>query len=254
MMKTIILEKEKVYCGTVLLVNAGHPIKEKEAAGLMPADMHFPDILMRRDAANALQFIIKKISAGNAIVPVSGYRSSEEQAAIYEGSLKDRGKEFTKKYVALPDHSEHQTGLAIDLGQNKEDLDFICPCFPYDGIYGEFRRTAPDYGFIERYAKDKEDITGISHEPWHFRYVGWPHSKIITEKGFSLEEYIEFIKSYQDDCRFVYEPDYGTGIEIYYAPANGSQTLVVMPETCLYQISGNNTDGFIITVWKNFRK
>ena len=159
MMKTIILEKEKVYCGTVLLVNAGHPIKEKEAAGLMPADMHFPDILMRRDAANALQFIINKISAGNAIVPVSGYRSSEEQAAIYDGSLKDRGKEFTKKYVALPDHSEHQTGLAIDLGQNKEDLDFICPCFP-----------------------------------------------------------------------------------------------VVMPETCLYQISGNNTDGFIITVWKNFRK
>lgn len=251
MMKTIALEQEKIYCGNLLLVNANYPVREKKATNLVPVNIGFPNILMKRDAANALQFVSKKISVGDAIIPVSGYRSSEEQTAIYDGSLKDNGEEYTKKYVALPNHSEHQTGLAIDLGKNKKDIDFICPDFPYDGIYGEFRRIASDYGFIERYAQDKEEITGISYEPWHFRYVGYPHSKIITENGFSLEEYIDFIKAYQDNCRFTYKPEHGTGMEIYYVPADSIRTLVFMPETCLYQISGNNTDGFIITVWKN---
>lgn len=79
------------------------------------------------------------------------------------------------------------------MGLNKQDIDFIRPDFPYDGICGEFRKVAPNYGFIQRYTEDKEKITGISHEPWHFRYVGYPHSQIITERGLSLEEYIEFV-------------------------------------------------------------
>lgn len=250
MMKRIELEKDKIYCGTLLLVNADYPFRDNNAKKLIPADVRFPDILMESDAANVLQFIFEKISAGNSIVPVSGYRSSEEQTAIYSGSLKDNGEDFTRKYVALPNHSEHQTGLAIDLGLNKKDIDFICPDFPYEGICDEFRRTAPDYGFIERYAKDKEDITGISHEPWHFRYVGYPHSKIIKENGFSLEEYAEFIKDYRDDCRFVYKHPLGAEVEIYYIPAYDDKTLITIPENCIYRISGNNIDGFIVTAWR----
>ena len=165
-------------------------------------------------------------------------------------SLKDNGEDFTQKYVALPDHSEHQTGLAIDLGLNKKEIDFICPDFPYDGICNEFRKTAPNYGFIERYKKDKEEITGISHEPWHFRYVGYPHSKIMTERGLSLEEYTEFIKAYRDDCRFVYRQSLDARVEIYYIPANKEITFISMPDNCVYQTSGNNIDGFIITVWR----
>lgn len=248
-MRTVVLEKEKIYCGTLLLVNAHYPLRNHNIKNLTPVDVHFPDVLMKRDAAKVLQLILEKISAGSSIVPVSGYRSSVEQTDLYNGSLKNNGEEFTKKYVALPNHSEHQTGLAIDLGLNKEEIDFICPDFPYEGICGEFRRAASDYGFIERYAEDKEEITGISYEPWHFRYVGYPHSKIIQENNFSLEEYTEFIKACRKDGRFAYKQAYGPDVEIYYVPA-ADETLITVPETCIYQISGNNIDGFIVTVWR----
>lgn len=250
MMKTIELEKEEIYCGTLLLVNKNYPLRDNNVKGLVPVDVRFPNILMKRDAANVLQFIFEKISAGNSIIPVSGYRPLEEQTAIYDGSLKDHGEDFTRKYVALPNHSEHQTGLAIDLGLNKKDIDFIRPDFPYDGICDKFRRVTPDYGFTQRYAKDKEEITGISHEPWHFRYVGYPHSKIIEENGFALEEYTEFIKEYREDCKLVYKEAFGSQVEIYYIPANNDKTLIAIPETQVYQISGNNIDGFIVTVWR----
>ena len=176
--------------------------------------------------------------------------SLEEQTAIYDGSLKDNGEDFTRKYVALPNHSEHQTGLAIDLGLNEKEIDFIRPDFPYVGICNEFRKVAPDYGFIERYAKDKEEITGISHEPWHFRYVGYPHSKIMQENVFSLEEYTQFIKAYLEDKKYLFEQAHRAEIEIYYVPAKDDKTLIKIPENCVYQISGNNIDGFIVTVWR----
>lgn len=248
MMKTIELEKEEINCGNLLLVNKNYPLRDNNVKGLVPADVRFPNILMKRDVANVLQLIFEKISAGNSIVPVSGYRSLEEQTAIYDGSLKDNGEDFTRKYVALPNHSEHQTGLAIDLGLNEKEIDFIRPDFPYVGICNEFRKAAPDYGFIERYAKDKEEITGISHEPWHFRYVGYPHSKIMQENGFSLEEYTQFIKAYLEDNKYLFEQAHRAGIEIYYVPAKDDKTLIKIPENCVYQISGNNIDGFVVTI------
>ena len=250
MMKTIELEKEEINCGNLLLVNKNYPLRDNNVKGLVPADVRFPNILMKRDVANVLQLIFEKISAGNSIVPVSGYRSLEEQTAIYDGSLKDNGEDFTRKYVALPNHSEHQTGLAIDLGLNEKEIDFIRPDFPYVGICNEFRKAAPDYGFIERYAKDKEEITGISHEPWHFRYVGYPHSKIMQENGFSLEEYTQFIKAYLEDKKYLFEQAPRAGIEIYYVPAKDDKTLIKIPENCVYQISGNNIDGFVVTIWR----
>ena len=102
----------------------------------------------------------------------------------------------------------------------------------------------------ERYAKDKEEITGISHEPWHFRYVGYPHSKIMQENGFSLEEYTQFIKAYLEDKKYLFEQAHRAGIEIYYVPAKDDKTLIKIPENCVYQISGNNIDGFVVTIWR----
>ena len=250
MMKTITLSKEQIYQGDLLLVNAQYPYRDDSRKFYVSLDSHYAEIFLNREAANVLQLIFRKISSGNAIIPVSGYRSSMEQTEIYNTSLKDNGEEFTRKYVALPNHSEHQTGLAIDLGLNKPGIDFICPDFPYDGICEEFRQAAPDYGFIQRYTKDKESITGISHEPWHFRYVGYPHSKIITERGFSLEEYTEFIKNYRDSCRFIFTVVCEKEIETYYVPANNNETTINIEENYVNQISGNNIDGFIVTVWR----
>lgn len=248
-MKTIKLEASEIYCGTLILVNAQYAWKGHSVKDLTPVSTGFPNILLKREVSDILKMILKKISARNLIVPVSGYRSRKEQAAIYNSSLKENGETFTKKYVALPDHSEHQTGLAVDLGLNTKNIDFICPAFPYEGICNAFRKTAPEYGFIERYEKEKEEITGISHEPWHFRYVGYPHSRIMKENALSLEEYIEFIKNYREDRALICKTGYGTKAKIYYVPAEEENTQLTVPEDGIYQISGNNTDGFIITVW-----
>ena len=111
---------------------------------------------------------------------------------------------FRSTYVALPGHSEHESGLAVDLGLKKDVIDFIRPDFPYDGICGVFRELAPDYGFIERYPRGKEAVTGIGHEPWHFRYIGTPHARILTESGLVLEEYAAQFSAEEGNVERVY--------------------------------------------------
>lgn len=114
----------------------------------------------------------------------------EEQEKLYQNALTESGPQFTEQYVALPGHSEHQTGLAIDLGLRQPEIDLIRPAFPYEGICQKFRELAPLYGFVERYPENKEAVTGIAHEPWHFRYVGCPHAQCMTGLGLTLEEYL----------------------------------------------------------------
>lgn len=251
-MNTVILNRDKIHSGNLLLINAHHPVKVTSERDMIPADTRLPNIMLKREAANVLKLILDEISAGNSILPVSGYRSAKEQTEIYDGSLKSNGAKFTEKFVALPYHSEHQTGLAIDLALNKGNIDFICPDFPYEGICDDFRKIASRYGFIERYPHEKEQITGIAHEPWHFRYVGYPHSEIMKEKALTLEEYIDFIKQYPREKNHLNINKNGKNIEIFYVDASKADaTAITLPEGTVYQISGNNTDGFIVTLWKN---
>lgn len=247
-MKTIILGKSDIGNGNLILVNAAHLLQNSEMGKLVPACANYPDILLRHIAASALQDALKAISARGKIVPVSGYRGAEEQTKIYNDSLRENGADFTKKFVALPGHSEHQTGLAIDLGIHSDHIDFIRPDFPYDGICEVFRETAPSYGFVERYPAGKESITGIAHEPWHFRYVGFPHSTIMTDNNLTLEEYVNFLKDYSLECPLV-----AHGSEIYYVPASGEMIEIHLPEKAAYQISGNNIDGFFVTIGRKTR-
>lgn len=174
----------------LILINQTHsyPVSIQQDMVIIHPD--FPDILLEREAVQALARLMAEIDGWQHIVPVSGWRSFFEQQKIYQDSLRDNGQEFTALYVALPGHSEHQTGLAVDLGLRQSDINFICPAFPYDGICQRFRELAPSYGFIERYPAGKESVTGISHEPWHFRYVGTPHAECITRRGLTLEEYL----------------------------------------------------------------
>lgn len=175
---------------SLILVNSQHAYLTDAGQDLIPVHESYPDILLEREAVHALSRIMEQLDGWRFIVPVSGWRSMEEQQAIYDKSLRDHGLEFTKKFVAAPGHSEHQTGLAIDLGLLQPEIDFIRPAFPYEGICQKFRELAPAYGFIERYPEGKEHITGIAHEPWHFRYVNTPHSEIMAFQGLTLEEYL----------------------------------------------------------------
>ncbi|MFC3904534.1 D-alanyl-D-alanine carboxypeptidase family protein [Clostridium disporicum] len=174
----------------------------------------------------------------------------DEQIDIYNSSLIVNGEEFTKKYVAEPDCSEHQTGLAIDLAKKSNDVDFICPEFPYDGICQRFREVSVKYGFIERYKEEKKYITKISGEPWHFRYVGYPHSEIMTENNLALEEYLEFIKQYKyHENPYIFTIG-NRKILISYKEYVDENISIDLSDNDLYKISGNNYDGFIITVWR----
>ncbi len=234
-----------IHSGLLVLVNAEHPIRRRERPVLAPA-AHGSDVLLDTRAAAMLTGLISRLGAAGEIVPVSGWRSMREQRDIWDGSMAENGTEFTRKYVALPGCSEHQTGLAIDLALRSDNIDFIRPDFPYDGICGRFRALAADYGFIERYQAGKEHITGIAAEPWHFRYVGRPHARLMSDNGLCLEEYVELLRSYPYPERLletrggVYEADVG------FAFAKSELELPDAP----YQISGNNVDGYIYTLWR----
>ena len=170
-MKTIILRTDDIHRGNLILVNQEHSYQEQHAVLCSVGTWEGADILYERTAAAALNKLIQEIGGAGQIVPVSAWRSLAEQQKIWDDSLAEHGLEFTQSYVAVPGHSEHQTGLAIDLALNQPQIDFICPCFPYEGICQRFRQKAAEYGFIERYQEDKQAVTGIGHEPWHFRYV-----------------------------------------------------------------------------------
>lgn len=125
---------------------------------------------------------------GYNIVVESGYRSYEYQAEILKENLIEMGEEVYK-YVALPGTSEHQTGLAIDVALYK-DGEYIDK---FDDSFPEIKwlhENCYKYGFILRYPKGKEDITGYNYKCWHFRYVGKELASEMKEKAIStLEEY-----------------------------------------------------------------
>ena len=234
-----------IHNGLLILVNAEHPIQHMERPVLAPA-VPGSDILLDTRAAAMLSGVISRIGAAGEIVPVSGWRSEAEQREIWDGSMRDSGEEFTRKYVALPGCSEHQTGLAIDLALRADNIDLIRPEFPYDGVCGRFRALAADYGFVERYQSGKEGVTGIAAEPWHFRYVGRPHARIMCEMGLCLEEYVEYLRAYPYPERLlevrgeVYEAEVGFA---------GARDALGLPDAP-YQVSGNNVDGYIYTLWR----
>ena len=108
------------------------------------------------------------------------------------------------------------------------------------------------YGFVERYPEGKEGITGIAAEPWHFRYVGIPHAAIMERHGFCLEEYIDYLSLFPADGRHLEIEIQNKSFEIFYqklGPAEPSVTLS-LPSSLPFQVSGTNTGGFAVTLWR----
>ena len=251
-MKTFQFKKADITKGFLILINPLYPLKNDiPKENLVPASPEAAHILLERQTAKMLSKVMAFLGCEREIVPVSGYRTMQEQQTIYANTLREHGEGFTQKYVAIPGCSEHQTGFAVDLALNRETIDFIRPDFPYTGICQRFRDISTQYGFIERYPAEHEQITHIAHEPWHFRYVGYPHSETMKKSALTLEEYTDYLK------QFLYQGNHlklkinWRNYEIFYVPVqNEKEVIIEIPDGIPYQVSGNNVDGVVVTLWR----
>ena len=165
-----------------------------------PDDLVYPDVpftfdekvekrMLREDAAAALKAMFDGAAKdGIKLAGVSGYRSGATQKSLFERYAKRDGEEAANRYSARAGHSEHQTGLAIDVS----GIDGKCAvvdCFGDTEEAAWIAEHAHVYGFIVRYPEGKEDITGYKYEPWHLRYVGEDIARQVFESEMTLEEY-----------------------------------------------------------------
>lgn len=180
----------------LLLVNREHPLAKTYQPELVPVTGH--NAAGEKRAVEALEEMLAAgTREGLRFVVCSGYRTEDEQRKLYLRQIQKKlaegfdGKTAVaeaEKYSALPGCSEHQSGLAFDivalsyqtLNEGYEETE--------EAIW--LRKHAEGYGFILRYPKEKEAVTGIGYEPWHFRYVGTVAARAITRGGLTLEEYV----------------------------------------------------------------
>lgn len=145
-------------------------------------------------AMQALKDMINKMKRAGikSIWIQSAYRSYEKQKALFDNKVKEYVKQgksqeeaeaLAQKLVQRPESSEHHLGLAVD-------FNYVNNEFENTAAFEWLQQHAAEYGFILRYPKDKGEITGISYEPWHWRYVGKEHAQKIKEQGICLEEYV----------------------------------------------------------------
>lgn len=176
------------------------------------------------------------------------YRTNDFQRELYERDLEQTGEEESSR-VAKPGSSEHETGLAFDLSETV-NYDYMG-----EGDHAWINENSYHYGLILRYTEEKKNITGFDPEPWHFRYVGLPHAYYMKQNNLCLEEYIDMLRVScpYEGTHLEFADDTGVEYEVFWYPADTSAdtTSVPVPSGLRYDISGNNVDGFIVTVYKN---
>ncbi|MEI6053851.1 MAG: M15 family metallopeptidase [Candidatus Saccharibacteria bacterium] len=178
-----------------MLVNKTRPISTDFA----PDAVKIPDVTtiptrsvneqsVRSDIEAPLIALFQAATAANHYLLVgSGYRPADVQLSIFNNMANQIGRQAANQYVALPGQSEHQTGLALDIGSTSMKC-FLNSCFAdtADGIW--LAENAHKYGFTLRYPLGKEAITGYGFEPWHFRYVGVDLATALYESKLTLDE------------------------------------------------------------------
>ncbi|PDY88067.1 M15 family metallopeptidase [Bacillus toyonensis] len=239
--KKIEVTEEQIYKGDLLLVNKDYSVKKDSVRSdiinvaqnselVRGYGVLDRNIRLSKDIVKKFLNVID--AAGkegvNYFLISSGYRDFQEQRQLYE--------EMGSDYALQPGYSEHNLGLSLDVGSTQDKME-KAP----EGKWIE--ENVWKHGFVLRYPKNKSNITGIQYEPWHIRYVGLPHSAIMQEKKFTLEEYLDFLKEKKEISTNVEGKEYKVS---YYKFSNN--TTISVPINQHYEISGNNMDGVIVTV------
>lgn len=159
----------------------------------VPTALKNPEINQLRKAAyDALKELFAKAKEEKSFVLYarSGYRSYNTQESLYGAYAESKGQAAADKFSARPGQSEHQSGLAIDI--TCEAMNYQLDDTFFNTEEGKWvAENAHRFGFIIRYPKGKEEITGYQYEPWHLRYVGNILAKEVYESGLTLEEYFQ---------------------------------------------------------------
>lgn len=266
----LILSNSDVHKGDLILVNYDNPYifppepdnvtvyGNKSSSYKVSGDK----LMLRRDIVSGLNVLMDDFFAATGCGDVlvnSAYRSYDEQLALYNERVALYGEEKAAEYVSKPGYSEHHTGMAVDFSVYTSDgKSYVFGT--YDGAEW-LRSHFCEYGYILRYPSDKTDITRIEYEGWHYRYVGRAHAMIMKYLDLCLEEYIEYLKSYTADGKYLTLLDDGDvsymyagntlkcAYAVYYVPVSGGEsTEILIPKDTEYDISGNNTDGFVVVL------
>lgn len=149
---------------------------------------------------------------------------------------------------------EHSTGYAFDVNVYKKDGTSmrLAEAVASDGMYSWLYDHAAEYGFVLRYGSDKTGVTGMAHDPDHFRYVGAGHAQYMTENELSLEEYIGVLQKYPYEGEHL-EFSYGdVAYEVFYVkvPQSAESVLIDVPSDVSYTVSGDNICGVVVTLFK----
>lgn len=173
---------------TLVLVNKYYKLPSGyEPDDLITTSNNKSSVKMRKEASSALESMSNAMWDDDIkILLQSGYRSEDTQEYLYNNYVKSDGKEEADTYSARPGHSEHQTGLAIDLTMDGT----LEETFEDTLAFTWLTKNAHKYGFILRYPKDKVYMTGYMYEPWHYRYVGVEVATIIKNENLTFEEYL----------------------------------------------------------------
>lgn len=156
-------------------------------------DVNNKTILVEEETYEAYLWLKDFLEHKNIRIGISsGYRDLDHQQRVYDDFVEKYGQEYASKVVAPVGCSEHHTGLAIDIDLfiNDRFLESNIDMMQHEDIYLEIHKHLYKFGFILRYMKGKEDITGYPYEPWHLRYVG-ESSFDIYESNLTLEEYLK---------------------------------------------------------------
>ena len=187
------------------LVNPDVAVSEDfiENVGLTAIDTRFTDgkassKYFDSRAVGALNTMCKAaLEDGIRLTCISTYRTYDYQNGLFNNRIQryiNQGYSQTDalaaaaKVVAKPGTSEHHMGLAVDFNSVEQS-------FENTQAFKWLQEHAEEYGFIMRYPEDKQSLTKIIYEPWHYRYVGVEHAKAINDLGYCLEEYIEYLKN-----------------------------------------------------------
>lgn len=192
------------------------------------------------EALNEMMDAFNAETGNDSVAVISAFRDYEKQQETLNEYIALVGYNEAQRWASPPGHSEHQAGLAVDFGIYSGGA---VRTFLGTGVYAWFLQNSHEFGFILRFPANKTDITETAHEPWHFRYVGEPHAYLMYQNDWCLEEYIELLMDYTRDEPYnvLYN---GEEYEIYFT----WDLDVYIPFDCEFDISGNNIEGFIVTL------